>query len=92
MSLSETIKCLVQDGYKIKFESRSRLSMTIILSNGRVFTCRDSYTSVMDDEDLRKTLEYMKKELDRSDAEYRKEKNDENATYMEDPCKTCRDY
>lgn len=48
--------------------------MTIVLSNGRVFSCRDSYTSVMDDEDLRKTLEYMKKEVDRSDAEYRKEK------------------
>lgn len=73
MSLSETIKCLVQDGYKIGFESRSRFLMTIILSNGRVFSCRDSYTSVMDDEDLRKTLEYMKKEVDRSDAEYRKE-------------------
>ena len=79
MSLSETIKCLVRDGYKIKFESRSRFSMTIILSNGRVFTCRDSYTSVMDDEDLRKILEYMKEEVDRSDAEYRKEKhNDQN--------------
>lgn len=73
MNLSETIKCLVQDGYKIGFESNSRLLMTIILSNGRVFSCRDSYTSVMDDEDLRKTLEYMKKEVDRSDAEYRKE-------------------
>lgn len=73
MSLSETIKCLVQDGYKIHFESNSRLLMTIILSNGRVFICRDSYTSVMDDEDLRKTLEYMKKEVDRRDAEYRRE-------------------
>lgn len=79
MSLFETIKCLVQDGYQIRFESRSRFLMAITLSNGRVFSCRDSYTSVMDDEDLRKTLEYMKKELDRSDAEYRKEKyNDQN--------------
>lgn len=73
MSLSETIKCLVQDGYKIRFEKQSKSSMTIILSNGRVFSCRDSYTSVMDDEDLRKTLEYMKKEVDRRDAEDRKE-------------------
>ena len=76
MSLSETIKCLVQDGYQIRFELRSRFLMTIILSNGRVFSCRDSYTSVMDDEDLRKTLEYMKKEVDRSDAEYRAEKKE----------------
>ena len=73
MNLSETIKCLVQDGYKIGFESNSRLLMTIILSNGRVFSCWDIHTSMMDDEDLRKTLEYMKKEVDRSDAEYRKE-------------------
>lgn len=51
--------------------------MTIILSNGRVFICRDSHTSMMDDEDLRKTLEYMKKEVDRSDAEYRKEKHND---------------
>lgn len=77
MNLSETIKCLVQDGYKIGFESNSRFLMTIILSNGRVFSCRDNYTSVMDDEDLRKTLEYMKKEVDRSDAEYRKEKHND---------------
>lgn len=76
MSLFETIKCLVRDGYQIKFESRSRFSITITLSNGRVFSCRDSYTSVMDDEDLRKTLEYMKKEVDRSDAEYRAEKKE----------------
>lgn len=48
--------------------------MTIILSNGRVFGCWDIHTSMMDDEDLCKTLEYMKKEVDRSDAEYRKEK------------------
>ena len=79
MNLSETIKCLVQEGYKIRFESNSRFLMTIILSNGRVFICRDSHTSMMDDEDLRKTLEYMKEEVDRSDAEYRKEKhNDQN--------------
>ena len=79
MSLSETIKCLVQEGYKIRFESNSRFLMTIILSNGRVFICWDSHTSMMDDEDLRKTLEYMKKVVDRSDAEYRKEKhNDQN--------------
>ena len=79
MSLSETIKCLVQEGYKIRFESNSRFLMTIILSNGHVFICRDSHTSMMDDEDLRKTLEYMKEEVDRSDAEYRKEKhNDQN--------------
>lgn len=77
MSLSETIKCLVQDGYQIRFESQSRFLMTITLSNGRVFSFRDSYTSVMDDEDLRNTLEYMKKEVDRSDAEYRKEKHND---------------
>lgn len=74
MGLSETIKCLVQDGYRIRFESGSRFLMTIILSNGRVFGCWDIHTSMMDDEDLCKTLEYMKKEVDRSDAEYRKEK------------------
>ena len=34
----------------------------------------------------------MKEEVDRSDAEYRKEKKYENATYMEDPCKTRRNY
>ena len=80
MSLFETIKCLVRDGYKIKFESNLRFLMTIILSNGRVFSRWDIHTSMMDDEDfLRKTLEYMKKEVDRSDAEYRKEKhNDQN--------------
>ena len=75
MSLSETIKCLVQDGYKIGFESNSRFLMAITLSNGRVFSCWDIHTSMMDDEDfLRKTLEYMKEEVDRSDAEYRREK------------------
>lgn len=79
MSLSETIKCLVQDGYQIRFESRSRFLMTIILSNGRVFSCWDIHTNMTDDEDLRKTLEYMKEEVDRNDAEYRKEKhNDQN--------------
>lgn len=76
MSLSETIKCLVRDGYKIKFEKQSKSSMTITLSNGRVFSCRGCYTSVMDDEDLRKILEYMKKDVDRSDAEYRAEKKE----------------
>lgn len=76
MSLSETIKCLVRDGYKIKFEKQSKSSMTITLSNGRVFSCRDSYTTVMDDEDLSKILEYMKKDVDRRDAEYRKKKRD----------------
>lgn len=76
MSLSETIKCLVRDGYKIGFEKQSKSSMTITLSNGRVFSCRDSYTTVMDDEDLSKILEYMKKDVDRRDAEYRKEKRD----------------
>lgn len=74
MTLSETIKCLVEDGYKIRFESNSRFLMTIILSNGRVFSCRDSYTSVMNDEDLRGILEYMKKDVDREDAEYRAER------------------
>lgn len=74
MSLFETIKCLVQEGYKIGFESNSRFLMTIILSNGHVFSCRGCYTGVMDDEELRNTLEYMKKEVDRSDAEYRAEK------------------
>lgn len=74
MSLSETIKCLVLDGYTIKFEKQSKSSMTIILSNGRVFSCRGCYTGVMDDEDLRKILEYMKKDVDRSDAECRAEK------------------
>lgn len=76
MSLSKTIERLVLDGYKIGFEKQSKSSMTITLSNGRVFSCRDIHTSMMDDEDLRKTLEYMKKEVDRSDAEYRKEKHD----------------
>ena len=76
MSLSETIKYLVQDGYQIRFESNSRFLMIIILSNGRVFSCWDIHTSMMDDEDfLRKTLEYMKEEVDRNDAEYRKEKH-----------------
>lgn len=61
MSLSETIKCLVLDGYAIRFEKQSKSSMTIFLSNGHVFSCRGCYTGVMDDEDLRKILEYMKK-------------------------------
>ena len=74
MSLSKTIERLVLDGYKIRFEKQSKSSMTIILSNGRVFSCRGCYASVMDDEDLRGILEYMKKEVDRSDAEYRAEK------------------
>lgn len=74
MSLSKTIKRLVFDGYKIGFEKQSKSSMTITLSNGRVFSCRDSYTTVMDDEDLSKILEYMKKDVDRRDAEYRAEK------------------
>lgn len=74
MSLSKTIERLVFDGYKIRFEKQSKSSMTIILSNGRVFSCRDSYTTVMDDEDLSKILEYMKKDVDRRDAEYRAEK------------------
>lgn len=74
MSLSETIKCLVLDGYTIKFEKQSKPSMTITLSNGRVFSCGDCYTSVMNDEDLSKFLEYMKKDVDRRDAEYRAEK------------------
>lgn len=76
MSLSETIKCLVLDGYAIRFEKQSKSSMTIFLSNGHFFSCRDSYTTVMDDEDLSKILEYMKKDVDRRDAEYRKEKRD----------------
>ena len=74
MSLFETIECLVRDGYKIKFESQSRFLMTIILSNGRVFSCWHIHTSMMNEEDLRKTLEYMKKDVDRRDAEYRAEK------------------
>lgn len=74
MSLSETIKCLVLDGYAIRFEKQSKSSMTIFLSNGHVFSCRGCYTGVMDDEDLRKILEYMKKDVDRSDAECRAEK------------------
>lgn len=73
MSLSETIKCLVLDGYAIRFEKQSKFSMTIFLSNGHVFSCRGCYTGVMDDEDLRKILEYMKKDVDRSDAECRAE-------------------
>lgn len=76
MSLSETIKCLVLDGYAIIFERHSESSMTITLSNGCVFSCRGCYTGVMDDEDLSKILEYMKKDVDRRDAEYRKEKRD----------------
>lgn len=74
MSLSETIERLVLDGYKIRFEKQSKSSMTIILSNSRVFSCQGCYAGVMDDEDLRKILEYMKKDVDRSDAEYRAEK------------------
>ena len=74
MSLSKTIERLVLDGYKIRFEKQSKSSMTIVLSNGRVFSCRGCYTSVMDDEDLSKILEYMKKDVDRRDAEYRAEK------------------
>ena len=73
MTLSVTIKCLVLDGYKIRFEKQSKSLMTIIFSNGRVFSCQDCYTSVMNDEDLRKILEYMKKEVEREDAEYRAE-------------------
>lgn len=76
MSLSEAIKCLVLDDYTIKFEKQSKSSMTITLSNGRVFSCRGCYTSVMDDEDLSKILEYMKKDVDRRDAEYRAEKKE----------------
>ena len=74
MSLSKTIERLVLDGYKIRFEKQSKFSMTIILSNGLVFICRSCYTSVMDDEDLSKILEYMKKDVDREDAEYRAER------------------
>lgn len=74
MSLSETIKCLVLDGYAIRFEKQSKSSMTITLSNGRVFSCCDWYTHIVEDEDLSKILEYMKKDVDRRDAEYRAEK------------------
>lgn len=74
MSLSETIKCLVLDGYAIRFEKRSKSSITIILSNGHVFSCCDWYTYVVEDEVLSKILECMKKDVDLSDAEYRAEK------------------
>lgn len=74
MSLSETIERLVLDGYAIIFEKHSKSSMTITLSNGCVLSRRGCYTSVMDNEDLSKILEYMKKDVDRRDAEYRAEK------------------
>ena len=77
MRVFSAISALARSGYKVQVQSSSINSIKVILSKGSIFCARGiDPISDLSDEDFCIMLEYMKEEVDRMDADYRKEKHD----------------
>lgn len=77
MRAFNAISDLARSGYKVQFQSAFIDSIKVTLSKGSIF-CSRGIDPIFDlsDEDFCIMLEYMKEEVDRMDADYRKEKHD----------------
>ena len=76
MRVFNAISDLARFGYKVQIQSPSINSIKVILSKGSIFCARGiDPISDLSDEDFCIMLEHMKEEVDRMDAEYRKEKH-----------------
>lgn len=77
MSALSVISNLARSGYKVQIQSPSINLIKVILSKGSIICARGiDFISDFSDEDFCIMLEYMKEEVDKMDAEYRKEKHD----------------
>lgn len=77
MRVFNAISDLARFGYKVQIQSPSINSIKVILSKGSIFCARGiDPISDLSDEDFCIILEHMKEEVNRMDADYRKEKRD----------------